>query len=138
MRQKRKPTGDYPGGFAKPPEAGKFRKGASGNPGGKTRDTKNAKTVAANVFLRRKVPMTEGGKTRQVPIFEGMLLRVAERALNKGDPRALLAALSVMQRTGLLTEQEAKAIHDSLSPEDQALLDQYFADRGLNSKKPKG
>jgi hypothetical protein len=130
-RGKRVPTGTYPVGFARPPKGGQFQPGTSGNPGGKKRGTKNAKTVVTDVFLRRKVPLTDGGKSRQVPIFEAMLLRVAERGLNKGDPRALLAALSVMQRTGLLTEMEAKAIQDSLSPEDQELLERYFTRKGI-------
>lgn len=134
-KPKRVPTGDYPIGFARPPAKGKFQPGMSGNASGKKKGTKNAKTLATDVFLRRKVSLTDRGKTRQVPVFEAILLRVAERGLNNGDPRALLAALSVMQRTGLLTEQEAKAIQDSLSPEDQDLLDRYFEQKGL--RKPK-
>lgn len=133
MRQKRKPTGDYAVGYAKPPMSGQFQPGRSGNASGKRTGTKNAKTVAADVFFRRKVSLSDGGKTRKVTVFEGMLLRVAERALNKGDPRALLAALSVMQRTGILTEQEAKAIQDSLSPDDQKLLDAFYREKGFDT-----
>jgi Family of unknown function (DUF5681) len=130
-RPKRAPTGNYAVGYARPPKRGQFEPGTSGNPSGRRRGTKNAKTVAANVFLKRKVALTDGDTTRHVSVFEGMLLRVAERGLNKGDHRALLAALSVMQRTGLLTEQEAKAIQDSLSSEDQQLLERYFDQKGL-------
>ena len=136
-KPKRVPTGDYPIGFARPPKAGQFQPGASGNASGKKKGTKNARTVAADVFLRRKVSLTDRGKTRQVPVFEAMLLRVAERGLNNGDPRALVAALSVRQRTGLLTEQEAKAIQDSLSPEDQEMLERFYEQKGLKLKKSK-
>lgn len=131
LREKRQPKGDYPVGYARPPKEYQFRPKQSGNPRGRPPGAKNAKTVAENVFFKRKVPLTEGGKTIKVSVLEGMLLRVAEKALNKGDPRALTAALSFLQRTGHLTEKEATAIQESLAPEDEEMLAEYFRRRGL-------
>ncbi len=58
-------------------------------------------------------------------------MRVAEKALNKGDPRALQASLSFLHRTGHLTDQEAAAIQDSLAPEDEEMVAEYFRRRGI-------
>lgn len=131
-RGKKAPRGDYRVGYARPPVEHQFRPKQSGNPWGRPRGAKNAKTVVDNVFFKRTIPLTEGGRTRKVAVLEGMLLRVAEKALNKGDPRALLACLSVLQRTGLLTEHEAHAIQEMLAPEDEARVADYLRRKGLN------
>ena len=133
-----KPRGDYEVGYARPPVEHQFQPKQSGNPHGRPRGAKSARTVAESVFFKRKIPLTEGGKTKRVSVLEGMLLRVAEKALNKGDPRALLASLSFLQRTGHLTEQEANAIQESLAPEDEAAVADYLRRKGLSLRDDEG
>ena len=130
-KPKIQPKGDYLVGYARPPEETKFRPGVCGNRLGRRKGSENVRTVVRRVFLDRKVSLNERGSKRKVSVLEGMLLRVAERGLNKGDPRALTVSLSVMQRAGFLTEVEAEALQESLSSEDQKMLDDFLERKGV-------
>jgi hypothetical protein len=117
---KRQP-GEYEVGYKRPPAAHRFKPGNAGGPG-RPKNARNARTIAASVFLDRKVPLKQNGTTTHVSLLEAMMLRVAERGLANGDPRAIGIAISLLQRTGLLTDQEANTLQDSLTAEDEAQM----------------
>ena len=70
-------------GYGRPPEHGRFKPGQSGNPNGRPKKSRNAKTIIRRV-LDSTVTVREGDRTRTVSKLEGIILRQVEGAL-KGD-----------------------------------------------------
>jgi hypothetical protein len=77
---------DYKVGFKKPPQGSRFRKGESGNPGGRPKGTRNFKTDLSEE-LGRTVVIREGGKERRVSKQAAFIARQVAGALG-GEPRA--------------------------------------------------
>jgi len=116
-------------GYGRPPEHGRFKPGQSGNPNGRPKKSRNAKTIIRRV-LDSTVTVREGDHTPTVSKLEGIILRQVEGAL-KGDPKAALAALRMMAQVGLLDSREMVDDRPQLSPAEQAIVDELF------EKKPK-
>jgi hypothetical protein len=117
-------------GYGRPPDHTQFQKGTSGNPKGRPKKSRNAKTIIRRV-LDSTVTVREGDRTRTVSKLEGIILRQVEAAL-KGDPKAALAALRMMAQVGLLDSKEMVDDRPQLSPAEQALVDELF-----DKKKPR-
>jgi Family of unknown function (DUF5681) len=109
-------------GYGRPPKAGRFTPGRSGNPKGRPRGTRTVGAILQDV-IRQKVAVTEGGKTRRVPAIEGMLRRLVHDAL-RGDARAVKLLLSLAERYGDSPEATIK-LADVLR-EDQEILAHYL------------
>jgi Family of unknown function (DUF5681) len=123
-----------PVGYGQPPLASRFKPGTSGNPNGRPKKGRNAKTIIRRV-LDSTVTIREGDRTRTVSKLEGIILRQVEGAL-KGDPKAALAALRIMAQVGLLDSQEMIDDRPQLSPAEQAIADELFekqSNRGQRS-----
>jgi hypothetical protein len=75
------------GGYGKPPEATRFKKGVSGNPKGRPKGTLNVATVLTRT-LREKVAITVNGRRRMVTKLEAALKQLVKKA-TAGDVRAL-------------------------------------------------
>ena len=73
-------------GYCKPPKAGQFKKGKSGNPGGRPKGSQNLRTVFYR-HLRRKVRIVENGKPRSATVMEAVLTATTAKAI-KGDTKA--------------------------------------------------
>ncbi|MEW9921835.1 DUF5681 domain-containing protein [Marimonas sp. MJW-29] len=101
---------EYEVGYGKPPEAGRFQKGKSGNPKGRPKGTRNLSTDIRKV-LAAKVSITENGKPRKVSTQFATLMRLREKAL-KGDPRAMERLLELARTIG--AEDEARAAEQGL------------------------
>ena len=113
-----------PVGYGQPPLATRFKPGTSGNPNGRPKKSRNAKTIIRRV-LDSTVTVREGDRTRTVSKLEGIILRQIEGAL-KGDPKAALAALRMMAQVGLLNSKEMVDDRPQLSPAEQAIVDELF------------
>ena len=89
---------DYDVGYGKPPRAGQFRPGQSGNPKGRP---KGARSFAPEVqaLLKAPVKVIRDGKAEQVSTQEGTLWRLREKALS-GDLSALKLLLGLAQSYG--------------------------------------
>jgi Family of unknown function (DUF5681) len=123
-----------PVGYGQPPLASRFKPGTSGNPNGRPKKCRNAKTIIRRV-LDSTVTIREGDRTRTVSKLEGIILRQVEGAL-KGDPKAALAALRIMAQVGLLDSREMVDDRPQLSPAEQAIVDELFekkSNRGQRS-----
>jgi len=117
---------DYNVGHGKPPVSGQFRKGKSGNPKGRPKGTRNFKTDVEAV-LAAQVTVIENGKPVKVSSQLATLMRLREKAL-KGDPRAMDRLIGLAQQIG--ADQEAAGSEQSLSAEEEAILQRYVDDVG--------
>lgn len=87
--------GDYTVGYRKPPLHSRFKKGASGNPRERQKDTepRNILKAVRQVFLR-EIPIREGDQTREVPKVIALVESALADAL-RGDAGSQDAALDV-------------------------------------------
>src|SRR5207244_13542153 len=83
----------YAVGYGRPPIETRFQAGASGNPGGRRKGSKNLKTLIRKA-MTASVSIHEGTKTRRVSKIEGVGLRQIQSA-HKGDDRAAMAAIKI-------------------------------------------
>ena len=74
-------------GYKRPPRAGQFKKGSSGNPKGRPKGSGNFKTDLLQV-MGQTVFITENGQRRAVSGRKAVALRLLHHAL-QGDAKAL-------------------------------------------------
>ena len=111
---------NYKVGRGKPPKQYSYKKGTSGNPGGRPKGRPNlSSTIEAT--LNEKVVIKEKGKKRTVTKLEATIRRLIENAIS-GDVQALRTLAAFMpaqdsaapQSVADLAEQDRKLI-ESLS-----------------------
>ena len=92
-------------GFGNPPKKYQFRKGQSGNPGGRPPGgrpkDKVEVTKCFEKVLAAKVPVKENGKERMVAKLELMIRRSIDEAIRKGDYRAVRSILADAKEFGV-------------------------------------
>jgi hypothetical protein len=118
----------YEVGYKRPPRATQFQPGTSGNRRGRPKGPKTVGAVLRDV-LRRKVEVTEKGKTRRIGILEVMLRRLANEAM-RSDPRAIKLLFFLMDRYA----ESAEGVHhlEELLAEDRELLT-HFLERSIGA-----
>lgn len=121
---------DYAVGYGKPPQHTRFKKGQSGNPGGRPGGSKNFATLLADE-LGSKVRVREDGKTRTVTKLQAIVMRVTEGAL-KGEPRAIREIVGLISR--LLPHEELARQEGTPLPADDAALLEDFVQRYAKSR----
>jgi hypothetical protein len=96
-RQKKPPTGEYKVGYGKPPVHTRFRKGESGNPGGRPRGTtvRRANDLALKEAYR-SVTVREGDKVVRLPAIQAVMRSQVALAA-KGNGPAQRALIEVVQ-----------------------------------------
>ena len=77
---------EYAVGYGRPPRRSQFRKGRSGNPKGRPRDSRNLAQVLAEA-LEEKVAIVENGKRRKITKRDVMIKQLVNKAA-AGDLRA--------------------------------------------------
>jgi Family of unknown function (DUF5681) len=121
---KKKSTGaptDYEIGRGKPPKQSQFRKGQSGNPGGRKKGSRNLKQIV-QAIAESEIELTEHGKKRVVSLIEALLLSQAKEGL-RGNTRATESLLDRIERLCGADD----TIRVELPEEDDALLDRVFS-----------
>lgn len=83
--------GQHEVGYGRPPEAGRFKPGQSGNPSG--RPSRRSKPMPAmfallSEALRQKIRVEKNGRAREVIVLNAIVQRIAHAAL-KGDLKAI-------------------------------------------------
>jgi hypothetical protein len=73
-------------GYGKPPKHSQFKKGQSGNPRGRPRDTENLKMLVGKV-LDEKIVLTENGKRSKISLYEAVIKQLVRRSA-QGDYRS--------------------------------------------------
>jgi len=102
-------------GYRLPPEETRFKKGVSGNPGGRPKGSLNVATVLTRT-LREKVTINENGRRKTVTKLEAALKQLVDKAA-AGDLRAL------RQLTALAYDAEAQQNARDAQHQDLGELD---------------
>lgn len=114
---------DYEVGYGKPPIAGQFKPGQSGNPKGRPRGIKNLSTDLEEE-LKQKILITEGGQQHESTKQRAMLKTLFAKAL-KGDVRATKTIIDLT-----LGLENSRINADAVAPldeQDQAILESFKA-----------
>jgi len=115
----------YDIGYRRPPPSGQFKKGASGNPKGRPKGSKNLFTLL-EYELNQKVMVNEGGRRKSVTRMQAIVMRLISAAL-QGDPKALAALLDLLRRNGGGEQSTAEGL---LPANYEQILDAYMATQG--------
>ncbi|MDG1416443.1 MAG: DUF5681 domain-containing protein [Maricaulis sp.] len=123
-----------PVGYANPPKSTQFKRGKSGNPKGRPKGSKNLSTMIEET-LYSKIPIREGGSSRQVTLVEAMLLKQKKLVL-EGDIKALdrmFKMAASCQRLNPISDIEIA----TFDPEEDRVMLEEFAQwhrEGANAK----
>lgn len=79
-------SGDYEVGYKRPPKSAQFKKGQSGNPKGRPKASRNIRTMAMEILLKRR-EVTVDGKKASLSQMEIGLQQMMNNYM-KGDARA--------------------------------------------------
>ena len=109
-------------GPGRPPKQSQFRRGQSGNPGGRPKGTSNLRTDLANM-LKAKVEITVNGEMRRMTRQEAMLLSLFQRALLK-DARAAKTLFDMVMKLQLPDAHETT--EEPVSAADQLIIDGFL------------
>jgi hypothetical protein len=133
LRRLRSRSKDYDVGYARPPVAGQFQKGASGNPTGKRRRPK-APDLKTQLQAALNKPVSVRIGNRQKTVSQGAAgIEQLVYQFAKGDRNARRDLIVLCEKLGVdLIEREALqgALDDALSAEDEALLADFVARHG--------
>jgi hypothetical protein len=132
----RGPGQDYEIGYCKPPKHTRFKPGQCGYPSGRPRGQRNFRT-AIREALKEKMTVREGGRTRKLSKMD-VVIQVALNKALKGDAKGLAAIVQLARWAGLMDEEPETSSTESLSAEDQAILDDYLARRGVKPRALEG
>lgn len=83
---------DYPVGYAKPPQATRFKPGQSGNPKGRPKGAKNFATIFEEE-LETRIPVTENGKRKKITKRRAAVKQIVNKAVG-GDVKAIGTVLN--------------------------------------------
>lgn len=114
----------YEIGYRRPPASGKFKKGASGNPRGRPKGSRNFLTLLEKE-LDQTVVVNENGKKKKLTRLQAMVKRMVNGAL-QGDQKSLLTLIEILRRTGRF---ESADTEDLLPENYESLLDAYVQQR---------
>lgn len=92
----------YPVGYRRPPKHTQFKPGQSGNPRGRSPQSRNLGTIVRQV-LDEQIPIRKGGRVRPMPTIEALFRSLLARAF-KGDLKALTALVVMIKQSGYGTE----------------------------------
>jgi hypothetical protein len=122
-------AGDYDVGYGKPPKHTRFRKGQSGNPRGRAKNTRNLKTELRSV-LDETLSLSMAGREVKLSARKAMLLALRNKAL-KGDTRAIGLMVAMLER--LLPETLMEEVKGTVARDDLAIfaeaIDRHVAAR---------
>jgi hypothetical protein len=120
VRPKRKGKGGGDDvGYGKPPKHSQFKPGQSGNPKGRPKGTKNFKTEILDK-LNSPIKVNQNGRVRKITTQRAGIEVLFSKAMH-GDARAIGQFLRLAEKYGEPTSEA----DDSISSEDQALLEDY-------------
>jgi hypothetical protein len=130
---------EYAIGKGKPPRHTRFKKGQSGNPMGRRKESKNVMTLLKKA-LNERVTVTENGGRRTMTKLEAMLKQLANKAAS-GDLRSIKQVILLAGAMDLGGERKSRA---ELEAESAKYIDlftgayQILADLGVPMPQTRG
>ena len=118
-------------GYKKPPEAGKFKPGQSGNPKGRPKGTRNLKTDLAAIS-QRAISVRENGKTRRMSQQKAMLLSAYSKAI-QGDQKAASNLINLTLR--ILESAEPSQTSNEVSDADALIVENFLRRRANQTEE---
>ncbi len=106
-------------GYGKPPKHTQFKPGESGNPNGRRKGSRNFKTELLEK-LKSPVKVNQNGRVSRISTQRAGLEVLFAKAL-QGDQRAIEQVVRLAEKY----DQPTVATTDSMSSDDQAILDAY-------------
>jgi Family of unknown function (DUF5681) len=109
QRSRNSSSGDGAVGYGKPPSRTRFRKGVSGNPGGRPRGiTAGRATALAIKEAYRLVTVREGDKVLTMPAIQAVLRSQIALAAKGNGPaqRALIEVIQAIERESAMPSHE--------------------------------
>ncbi|MEM7024095.1 MAG: DUF5681 domain-containing protein [Pseudomonadota bacterium] len=94
-------------GYRRPPKRTQFKKGQSGNPGGRPPSKKKGRTDIA-ALLDEPIKVTAGGKAREMQPFEAAFRQLARKALG-GDLRAMVKFVRLCEEYDIMVVPRAES-----------------------------
>ncbi len=82
-------------GYGRPPRRTQFKKGQSGNPRGRAKDSKNLPTLLMKT-LQELVTVTENGQRKKITKLQAMTKQLVNKA-TAGEPKATQLLLNMIQ-----------------------------------------
>lgn len=98
---------DYEVGYGKPPKHTQFAKGASGNPAGRPKGSKNLATHI-NEAVHKKVRVNTENGVRHIPRIEAALTQLFNLALGGKNRQAIRDVIQLAQLAEQSAEHEAQ------------------------------
>ena len=113
---------DESAGYKKPPKAGQFKPGQSGNPKGRPKGSRNLKTDLNNL-MKKRITIREGGKARSTSALEAVLLSLFGSA-TRGDVRASTTLINTVMKLNPDTKDDSGS--SNISESDEELIKDFF------------
>jgi len=88
---------EYAVGYKRPPTSNQFKKGQSGNPGGRRKKTGPVQVDAGSIF-NEVFRVSVGGRTQEMSAKEVEMRQILKKALEKGDFRSMAHLLSLFEK----------------------------------------
>ena len=109
-------------GYGRPPRHTRFKKGQSGNPKGRIKNSKNLATVLM-ATVHEAVAVNEGGRRKTITKLEAMSKQLVNKAAS-GDPRATQLLMQMIQMfEGRADEPTREAV---IEEADELIIQQLF------------
>jgi hypothetical protein len=118
-------TDEPSSGYKRPPRANRFKAGASGNPRGRPKGSRNLKADLTKL-LKKRIAVREDGQLHQISRQEAMLLALFGKAV-RGDVKATNSILAMCMK--LDPPQELRDESTKVSESDQAIINDFLRRR---------
>jgi len=110
-------------GYGKPPASTRFQKGRSGNPTGRSKGTRNLRSVL-NEQMHDKVALVVNGRELRLPAIDAFVMSLKAGSI-MGDPRQQSNLLRALKDAGLINAEDNVA--KPLSRDEREILNNYQA-----------
>ena len=127
-------TASFDVGYRKPPKAGQFRKGRSGNPRGRKLGEENFLSIFKRLATR-PVKVNDGEKVRTMSFAEAIIRQNYKAAVQK-DPNAMGNMLRLAEQAGEFKDwNDPKAVGLPIAMPRKMSRDEFLAFTGSNIVK---